>query len=268
MPSSSTRAFAPQLVDRIREEVRQQRLQRLPRSQQPRTDQDLRAAGVQTRKIREACQQFGYDPQQMQARESLERYKAITNILQECVRSEEHPVRKSGTYKIDSSSTHRVFGYLIFLFILFLIFQAIFAGRPIRWTSSTGASRIPGASGLHDNMAPGLLTDLLIDGIPPADGIVVFIPQIALLFSSSPSWKIRAMARVSFLMDRLMQVRAQPGIHDPADERCGLCRTGADEHRTIQNRKRAADHDPRDAADELLRAFARLYTPDRPGHTE
>ncbi|MFZ7105409.1 MAG: ferrous iron transport protein B [Bacteroidota bacterium] len=202
-----TRAFAPQLVDRIREEVR--------------VNSDYNAFLVannlglietfalpefKREKIREACQQFGYDPQQMQARESLERYKAITNILQVCVRSEEHPVRKSGTYKIDSILTHRVFGYLIFLFILFLIFQAIFA-----WATypmdliDRGFATL--SQRLHDNMAPGLLTDLLIDGILAGlNGIVVFIPQIALLFFFVAILEDSGyMARVSFLMDRLMR---------------------------------------------------------------
>ena len=193
-----TRAFAPQLVDRIREEVR--------------VNSDYNAFLVannlglietfalpefKREKIREACQQFGYDPQQMQARESLERYKAITNILQECVRSEEHPVRKSGTYKIDSILTHRVFGYLIFLFILFLIFQAIFAWAtyPMDLIDRGFATLEPAAARQHgagsaDRSAHRRHPRRLerYRGLHPADR-----PAL----SSSPSWKIRATWRGS-----------------------------------------------------------------------
>jgi ferrous iron transport protein B len=202
-----TRAIAPKLVDKIREEVHvnsdynaflvANNLDLIESFALPEFKRD---------KIREAGREAGYDSRQMQARESLERYKAISNILKECVRSEEHPIRKSGSYRIDSVLTHRVFGYLIFLFILFLIFQAIFA-----WATypmdliDRGFAAL--SKQLHNTLAPGLFTDLLVDGILAGlNGVVVFIPQIALLFFFVAILEDSGyMARVSFLMDRLMR---------------------------------------------------------------
>lgn len=235
-----TRSIAPKLIDRIREEIR--------------VNSDYNAflvannlSQIETfaipefkrQKIREASREFGFDSQQMQARESLERYKAISAILQECVRSEEHPIRKSSTYRIDSILTHRVFGYLIFLFILFLIFQAIFA-----WATypmdliDRGFAAL--SHRLHEYLTPGLLTDLLIDGILAGlNGIVVFIPQIALLFFFVSILEDSGyMARVSYLMDRLMR---RFGLHGksmiPLMSGVACAVPALMSTRTIQNRK-------------------------------
>jgi ferrous iron transport protein B len=157
-------------------------------------------------KIREVCRQYDFNAPQMQARETLARYKEITQILNENVSSPANQLKKSYSYKIDNILTHRVWGYLIFLFILFLIFQAIFAwarypmdliDSGFRWMSVQ----------LSNSLPQGIINDLIVDGILAGlNGIVVFIPQIALLFFFIAILEDTGyMSRVSFLMDKLMR---------------------------------------------------------------
>jgi ferrous iron transport protein B len=157
-------------------------------------------------RVRKVIEETGFQAEQLQARETLERYKLITNYLKECVREQDHPVRDSYSYRIDSLLTHRIWGYFIFLGILFLIFQSIFtwAAYPMdlidsgfKWLNGQVQSLLPA----------GLLNDLVVGGLLAGiNGIVVFIPQIALLFFFIAILEDTGyMSRVSFLMDRLMR---------------------------------------------------------------
>lgn len=157
-------------------------------------------------KIRAVCAEHEFNQQQMQARETLERYRVISAIIAEFISSPENPVQKSYSYKIDSILTHRVWGYFIFLLVLFLIFQAIFAwatypmdliDTAFTWLNVQVKSSLP----------PGLLNDLLVNGILAGlNGIVVFVPQIALLFFFVGVLEDTGyMSRVSFLMDQIMR---------------------------------------------------------------
>ncbi|MGB0839240.1 MAG: ferrous iron transport protein B, partial [Chitinophagales bacterium] len=110
------------------------------------------------------------------------------------------------TEQIDRWLTHPVFGYAFFLLILYFIFQAIFS-----W-STWPMDLIDGAFGslsewvkgtLGDNLISNLITEGVIPGI---GGVVIFIPQIALLFLFIGLLEASGyMARVVFLMDKLMQ---------------------------------------------------------------
>lgn len=156
--------------------------------------------------IRTVCVAEKFDPRQMQARESLERYKLISVLMAEYVKNPEAPIQSSISYRIDSLLTHRIGGYLVFLFVLFLIFQSIFA-----WATypmdliDLGFQKISQLS--REVLPAGLLNDLLVDGILAGlNGIFVFIPQIALLFFFIAILEDTGyMARVSFLMDRMMR---------------------------------------------------------------
>jgi ferrous iron transport protein B len=157
-------------------------------------------------KIKTFAAQYGFVPQKMQARESLERYKTISALMNDCVKQSDAPARKSYTYLIDNILTHRVFGYLIFLIILFLIFQAIFA-----WATYPMDLIDSGFAWLnekvHNALPAGLLNDLIVNGILAGlNGIVVFVPQIALLFFFIAILEDTGyMARASFIMDKLMR---------------------------------------------------------------
>ncbi len=132
------------------------------------------------------------------------RYGWINEKLPHFLKSK--PVVEERTKKIDKILTHPVFGYLIFLFVLFAVFQFIFSFAVIpmdfidlkfsqlsEWVGTT--------------MQSGLFNDLVSQGIIPGiGGVVVFIPQIALLFFFlSVLEETGYLARVVFLMDRLMR---------------------------------------------------------------
>lgn len=107
---------------------------------------------------------------------------------------------------IDRILVHRVWGYLIFGAILLLVFQAIFS-----WASYP-MDAIDYAFGqlssyLKNTLPSSLLTDLLADGIVTGiGGIVIFVPQIALLFFFIALLEESGyMSRIIFLLDRLMR---------------------------------------------------------------
>ncbi|MDQ3047698.1 MAG: ferrous iron transport protein B [Bacteroidota bacterium] len=146
------------------------------------------------------------DRNRLQSLESVERYKVINRIVEECQIKRSAVKTRSFTQKADSFITHRIWGYLIFLIILFFIFQTIFflAAYPMEWIESMFLS----ISGWASTALPeGILSDLLVNGILAGlSGVVVFVPQIALLFAFIAILEDTGyMARVSFIMDKLMR---------------------------------------------------------------
>lgn len=146
-------------------------------------------------------------PKELQGKESLERYEVISDIMSKCT-DQKYAAKTSSslTHKIDAIVTHRIFGYVFFLVVLFLIFQAIFA-----WSSYPMDLVEEGFAWISEKMSEilpsGILQDLLVNGILAGlSGIVVFVPQIALLFTFIAILEDTGyMARVSFIMDKLMR---------------------------------------------------------------
>jgi ferrous iron transport protein B len=107
--------------------------------------------------------------------------------------------------KLDQVLLHPWLGPLILFALLFVVFQAVFAG------ATPFADALDGAvSGLGDSlrsaMAPSLFRDFLTDGIISGVGsVVVFLPQIVILFFFILAMEASGyMARAAFLMDRMM----------------------------------------------------------------
>ncbi len=156
--------------------------------------------------LQELTARHGFNPTVEQAQETIARYARINEVLLEAVtvvRTEQHePVSN----RIDRVLTHPVGGYLIFLGILFLLFQAIFAWAqyPMNWIDQ-GIGALSAAITAH--APPGPLTRLLTEGILAGlGGVLIFIPQIALLFAFLAVLEETGyMARVTFLMDKLMR---------------------------------------------------------------
>ncbi len=137
--------------------------------------------------------------------ETETRYKKISEILSKTIQKNPKG-SKSFSVGLDKILMHKVGGYLIFLLILLLIFQAVFAWAtfPMDLIDGTFAEL---SSWLTTNLPQGALTDLLAEGlIPGIGGIVIFIPQIALLFGFLAILEDTGyMSRVVYLMDRLMR---------------------------------------------------------------
>lgn len=148
----------------------------------------------------------GFNKSRVQAEEILQRYQKIAGIMQQCV-AEESPLKKMViSERIDKILLHPLWGNLILLIVLFLLFQSIFwlAEYPMSWVEA-GFSEL---SSLLNNWLPGsFFKDLLINGVLAGiSGIAVFIPQIMILFGFITILEDSGyMARISFLTDRLMR---------------------------------------------------------------
>ncbi len=155
--------------------------------------------------LQELTQQAGFDATAAQAAETIGRYARINEILLETVTVVRTETREPVSNRIDKVLTHRVGGYAIFLGILFLLFQAIFAWAqyPMDWIDQG----ISGLSAVIQANFSGPLVRLLTEGVLAGlGGVLVFIPQIALLFGFLAVLEETGyMARVTFLMDKLMR---------------------------------------------------------------
>jgi ferrous iron transport protein B len=109
------------------------------------------------------------------------------------------------TDKLDKILTHRIWGTLVFLAIMFLLFQAIFLwAKPLM--DGIDSLREAAAKCVEDAMAPGPLRGLIADGVIKGVGsVLVFLPQIMILFGFIAILEdCGYMARAAFLMDRIM----------------------------------------------------------------
>ncbi len=141
------------------------------------------------------------------------RYSFISDVAQESVwHSDQSSHRLSD--KIDRVLTHRVFGLAILILVLLVVFQTIFS-----WASLPMDLLEKGFGALANEakelLPAGILTDLIADGIiAGVGGVVVFLPQILLLFFFISILEDSGyMARAAFLMDKLM---ARVGLHGKA----------------------------------------------------
>lgn len=145
------------------------------------------------------------DLKRLQQKETIKRYQFINNTLKKG-QTIDLSTAKDLRIRLDRILTHKVWGYAIFLVILFTIFQAIYdwSAVPMDFIDSTFASL---SEWIKDSLPAGTFTNLLSEGIIPGlGGIVIFIPQIAFLFLFiSILEESGYMSRVVFLMDRGMR---------------------------------------------------------------
>jgi ferrous iron transport protein B len=138
--------------------------------------------------------------------DKIYRFKNIKYIYGLCVKTPAELRLKELTSKIDKVLTHKIFGYAVFLFILFIIFQFIFyvAEYPMMWIEE-GFMKISAVA--KTSMPQGMLNDLLTDGvIAGISGVLMFVPQITFLFVFIALLEDSGyMARASFIMDKLMR---------------------------------------------------------------
>lgn len=141
-----------------------------------------------------------------QVSETQQRYARINDIVKLAVRQQEEKAQDHFSARIDKMVTHPVWGYVIFFGLLFVIFQAIFAWASVPMDMiDTLFADVSGWLG--ERLPEGALSSLLVDGILPGiGGIIIFVPQIVILFTLIAILEESGyMARVVFLMDRLMR---------------------------------------------------------------
>ncbi|WP_181305014.1 ferrous iron transport protein B [Rufibacter sp. XAAS-G3-1] len=155
--------------------------------------------------IGELVKKYGFHSNTLQAAETIDRYTRINGLLLDAMRVTKAENNEQFSNKLDQILTHKVFGYLIFFLVLFLLFQAIFAwaAYPMELID-TGVATLN--AWIH-TLADGPLIDLLTEGVLAGlGGVLIFIPQIALLFAFIAVLEETGyMARVTFLMDKIMR---------------------------------------------------------------
>lgn len=140
------------------------------------------------------------------------KYGFISGALRETFKANKLSRKsKTDTEIIDTFITHKVFGFPIFLFFLWLMFQTTFSvgSYPMEWINSL----IGYLSSTFQHILPnGMLKDLLIDGIiGGVGGVIVFLPNIIILFFFISLMEDTGyMARAAFIMDKLMH---KIGLH-------------------------------------------------------
>ncbi|MEQ1643177.1 MAG: ferrous iron transporter B, partial [Pyrinomonadaceae bacterium] len=138
------------------------------------------------------------------------RYNFISMVVQDSVwHSDQSSHRISD--KIDKVLTHKFFGLVILVAILLVVFQTIFSWASLPMDlleQGFGAA----ADLVRSQLPPGILTDLIADGIiAGVGGVVVFLPQILLLFLFISLLEDSGyMSRAAFLLDKLM---SRVGLH-------------------------------------------------------
>ncbi len=145
-----------------------------------------------------------YNSEELLIEEAADRYIQIDQLIESAITQTTND--KTISNKIDEVLTHRYYGYLIFFSILFVIFQAIYSWASIPMEiidASFGELSAWLSSQLPDNRINKLISEALIPGI---GGVVIFVPQIAILFGFiSLLEQSGYMSRVVFITDRFMR---------------------------------------------------------------
>lgn len=133
------------------------------------------------------------------------RYDRIADVLDR-VTARRPAEGRTRSDRLDAVVLHRIWGPLIFLGVMALVFQSMFSwARPladgIQWLVGGGAAL------LRNALPPGELRSLLVEGVLAGVGsVLVFLPQIALLFLFIGILEDSGyMARAAFVMDRYMR---------------------------------------------------------------
>lgn len=157
-------------------------------------------------KLDALIEKYGFDENNFLANETVARYEKIKPIVSKAVKSEGATEQPYWTRKLDSILLHRVWGYVTFALVLLVVFQAIFAwaSYPMDMIDAGTAAAIDWTK---NTLPQGVLNDLITDGIMAGiGGIVIFIPQIAILFALVAILEESGyMARVMVIMDKLMR---------------------------------------------------------------
>ena len=142
---------------------------------------------------------------------AIETRYARLAAIQEAVTTETEVITETFSDKLDRIVTHRVWGVMIFVGIMLLLFQSIFTFAKVPMDLLTALLDSAG-NWVGGIMPPGDLNDLLVKGVIHGVGaVVVFLPQILLLFFFIAILEDTGyMARAAFLMDRLM---SKVGLH-------------------------------------------------------
>jgi ferrous iron transport protein B len=133
------------------------------------------------------------------------RYQWISQVVERTVtRRADRP--RSLSDRVDTVALHRVWGPIVFLALMVVVFQAMFSwAQPL--ANGLQALVALTAGGVRALLPAGELRSLLVDGALGGVGsVLVFLPQIAILFLFIGILEDSGyMARAAFVMDRYMR---------------------------------------------------------------
>ena len=164
-------------------------------------------AGLRDREVERIEKELGED---IETAIANEKYGFIAGALKETYTPGTHEKEKT-TNIIDTIVTHKVWGYPIFFFIMWVMFEATFVlgAYPMEWIEH-GVGAL--GAWLGRIMADGPLKDLVVDGIiGGVGGVIVFLPNILILYLFISLMEDSGyMARAAFIMDKIMH---KIGLH-------------------------------------------------------
>lgn len=139
------------------------------------------------------------------------KYGFIAGALKETFTRTKHSKQQQRTATIDNIVTHKYFGYPIFIFFIFIMFQSTFSlgHYPIEWIGQLITWM---GDWVQNHMTEGSLRDLIVNGIiGGVGGVIVFLPNILILFFFISLMEDSGyMARAAFIMDKVMH---KMGLH-------------------------------------------------------
>jgi ferrous iron transport protein B len=146
------------------------------------------------------------DDESGQTKDTERRFQRIQELIESIQDSEIKEDKKHKVGKLDRLFVHPFWGYALFLMMLLFLFQLIFslAAYPMDLIDNAFGNL---SNLVQTSFSEGVLTDLIANGlIPGIGGIVIFVPQIVLLFLVLGILEETGyMSRVVFIMDRLMR---------------------------------------------------------------
>ena len=141
------------------------------------------------------------------------RYRWIEAVVND-VRTIAREDTRKWTDRLDAVLTQRFYGTGLFAIVMFVLFEALFTwSEPFIGAIETATAWLQ--TGVVALLPPGILADLMVDGVIAGVGnVVVFVPQIAMLFFFIALLEdFGYLARVAFVIDRLM---GRVGLHGKA----------------------------------------------------
>ncbi|MDA7885261.1 ferrous iron transport protein B [Pirellulales bacterium] len=138
------------------------------------------------------------------AADAIARYRWIDDITKDVLSFSTNHSRSLGE-RIDAVLTHRILGTVVFGMTMLTIFSSIFwLATPLMDLVSSSVELL---AGWAESVIPdGILQSLVVNGIiAGVGGVVIFLPQIAILFLFVAVLEgCGYLARAAFLMDRLL----------------------------------------------------------------
>lgn len=146
------------------------------------------------------------------ARETASRYRFVKAFLEPLQKNSPNAAEGLRGFRFDSLALHPAGGYLLMFLVLLLVFEGVFSFAS--WPMEQIELLMASASGYVATLLPeGLFRDFLTEGLLAGiQGVVVFIPQIAILFLLIGLLEQTGyMARVMVLLDRVMAALGMSG---------------------------------------------------------